>query len=40
MIENDLTSPSISTLTDILVALGTNLKEFSAIMMKMKNSLY
>ncbi len=27
-IENDLTSPSISTLTDILVALGTNLKEF------------
>ncbi len=27
-IENDLTSPSISTLTDILVALGTNLKDF------------
>ncbi|MDD3170918.1 MAG: XRE family transcriptional regulator [Bacilli bacterium] len=27
-IENDLTSPSISTLTDILIALGTNLKEF------------
>ena len=27
-IENDLTSPSISTLTDILSALGTNLKEF------------
>ena len=27
-IENDLTSPSISTLTDILAALGTNLKEF------------
>ena len=27
-LENDLTSPSISTLTDILTALGTNLKEF------------
>lgn len=27
-IENDLTSPSISTLTDILSALGTDLKEF------------
>lgn len=27
-IENDLTSPSISTLVDILSALGTNLKEF------------
>lgn len=27
-IENDLTSPSISTLIDILSALGTNLKEF------------
>ncbi len=27
-LENDLTSPSISTLTDILSALGTNLKEF------------
>jgi len=27
-IENDITSPSISTLTDILTALGTNLKEF------------
>lgn len=27
-IENDLTSPSISTLTDILAALGTNLKGF------------
>lgn len=27
-LENDLTSPSISTLTDILNALGTNLKEF------------
>lgn len=27
-IENDLTSPSISTLNDILVALGTNLGEF------------
>lgn len=27
-IENDLTSPSISTLTDILSALGTNLREF------------
>lgn len=27
-LENDLTSPSISTLTDILSALGSNLKEF------------
>ncbi len=27
-LENDLTSPSISTLTDILFALGTNLHEF------------
>ena len=27
-LENDLTSPSISTLTDILAALGTNLHEF------------
>ena len=27
-LENDLTSPSISTLTDILSALGTNLKSF------------
>ena len=27
-IENDLTSPSISTLIDILSALGTNLHEF------------
>lgn len=27
-LENDLTSPSISTLTDILDALGTNLKDF------------
>lgn len=27
-LENDLTSPSISTLTDILVVLGTNLKTF------------
>ncbi len=27
-LENDLTSPSISTLTDILGALGTNLKDF------------
>ena len=27
-LENDLNSPSISTLTDILSALGTNLKEF------------
>ena len=27
-LENDLTSPSISTLTDILTALGTNLKDF------------
>ena len=27
-IENDLTSPSISTLVDILSALGTNLKDF------------
>lgn len=27
-LENDLTSPSISTLIDILSALGTNLKEF------------
>ena len=29
-LENDLTSPSISTLTDILNALGTNLKDFFA----------
>jgi len=29
-LENDLNSPSISTLTDILNALGTNLKEFFA----------
>lgn len=27
-LENDLTSPSIATLTDILITLGTNLKEF------------
>lgn len=27
-IENDLTSPSINTLTDILTALGINLKDF------------
>ena len=27
-VENDLTSPTISTLTDILTALGTNLSEF------------
>ena len=27
-LENDLTSPSIATLIDILSALGTNLKEF------------
>lgn len=27
-LENDLTSPSIATLVDILEALGTNLKEF------------
>lgn len=27
-LENDLTSPSIATLKDILAALGTNLKEF------------
>lgn len=27
-LENDLTSPSISTLTDILTILGTNLKDF------------
>lgn len=27
-LENDLTSPSIATLIDILAALGTNLKEF------------
>ena len=27
-LENDLTSPSIATLVDILSALGTNLKEF------------
>ena len=27
-IENDLTSPSIATLVDLLSALGTNLKEF------------
>ena len=27
-IENDLTSPSINTLTDILTALGVNLKDF------------
>ncbi len=29
-LENDLTSPSIATLTDILTSLGTNLKEFFA----------
>ncbi len=29
-IENDLTSPSIATLVDLLAALGTNLKEFFA----------
>ena len=29
-LENDLTSPSISTLTDILTALGSNLKDFFA----------
>ena len=27
-IENDLTSPSITTLTDILTALGTTLSDF------------
>ena len=27
-LENDLTSPSIATLIDILQCLGTNLKEF------------
>ena len=27
-VENDLTSPTISTLSDILTALGTNLSEF------------
>ena len=27
-LENDLTSPSISTLNDILEALGTNLNDF------------
>ena len=27
-LENDLTSPSIATLTDILTALGTTLKDF------------
>ncbi|MDD5959531.1 MAG: helix-turn-helix transcriptional regulator, partial [Methanobrevibacter wolinii] len=27
-LENDLTSPSIATLIDILEILGTNLKEF------------
>ena len=27
-LENGLTSPSISTLVDVLSALGTNLKEF------------
>lgn len=30
-IENDLTSPILSTLQDILVALGTNLGEFFAV---------
>ena len=29
-LENDLTSPSIATLIDILLALGTDLKEFFA----------
>lgn len=29
-LENDLNSPSISTLTDILTALGSNLKDFFA----------
>ena len=27
-LENDLTSPSIATLTDILTSLGTSLKDF------------
>lgn len=31
-LENDLTSPSIATLVDILSALGTSLKEFFATM--------
>ncbi len=30
-LENDLTSPSIATLIDILSALGTNLKEFFSV---------
>jgi len=31
-IENDLTSPSINTLVDILQCLGTDLKTFSVIL--------
>lgn len=30
-LENDLTSPSIATLTDILTALGSSLREFFAV---------
>ena len=30
-LENDLTSPSITTLIDILSALGSNLKDFFAV---------
>jgi len=35
-LENDLTSPSISTLSDILAALGTTLKDFFATAEKEK----
>lgn len=37
-LENDLTSPSIATLMDILEILGTNLNEF--LVKQKKNKLY
>ena len=38
-LENDLTSPSIATLIDILEILGTNLKEFFSDDKDEKNNL-
>ena len=38
-LENDLTSPSIATLMDILEILGTNLKEFS-VKLRRKNHFH
>jgi len=35
-IENDLTSPSISTLTDLLDALGTDIKTFFRVTIRKK----